>query len=127
MDWEEVDELIIYVCINESDNSNLNVFTVFATDNQNYIFTGEQGTHPLSWVDRQYVLNLPGETTMLIFKSDFLKVSGLISGKPYEAECLDIKQQIILHSDYLSNGIIQTMTNQEAKFEKKIIRRETND
>ena len=103
------------------------MFTVFATDNQNYIFTGEQGTHPLSWVDRQYVLNLPSETTMLIFKSDFLKVSGLISGKPYEAECLDIKQQIILHSDYLSNGIIQTMTNQEAKFEKKIIRRETND
>ena len=125
LEWEKISRLAIYSCRNESTNFDQKVFTYFRYGIQDYIFNEEFGRNSLLKLDRQYVLNLPNEATMLIFESDFQGVSGLVSGKAYEAICLDIGQHVFLHSEFLSKGLVNSMFIQTKEFQDKLTNNES--
>ncbi|MDC1255880.1 hypothetical protein N8128_06830, partial [Paracoccaceae bacterium] len=103
--FEEMENLNILLCTDANNKNNKKAFAISKNKDGTYdVFSDKFGLVKLTEVEKNLILNIPEEATMLLFNKKFTEISGLLTGESFKAACFDITTEIGIFTEYLSKG-----------------------
>ena len=103
--FEEMENLNVLLCTDANNKNNKKAFAISKNKDGTFeVFSDNFGLIKLTEVEKDLILNIPQEATMLLFNKRFTDISGLLAGESFKADCFDITAEIALLTEYFSTG-----------------------
>jgi len=117
--FEEMENLNVLLCTDETNKNNKKAFAISKNKDGTFdVFSDNFGLIKLTEVEKDLILNIPQEATMLLFNKRFTDISGLLAGESFKADCFDITAEIALSTEYFSTGAMTEITRLKDKIAK---------